>query len=95
MKRKTLAMAVVLVAVVVTLFWLQQPDRGWSARGKQGVVASTPDQIARGKYLVTAGDCIACHTSIGGMPYAGDREIPTPFGSFYSSNLTPDHDTGL
>lgn len=95
MKRKTLAMAVVLVAVLVALFWLQQPDRGWSARGKQGVVASAPDQIARGKYLVTAGDCIACHTSIGGMPYAGDREIPTPFGSFYSSNLTPDHDTGL
>jgi mono/diheme cytochrome c family protein len=51
--------------------------------------------IARGRYLVRAGDCEACHTAPGGVPFAGDRAIPTPFGTIYSSNLTPDPETGL
>jgi mono/diheme cytochrome c family protein len=53
------------------------------------------DEIARGRYLVRAGDCVACHTADGGAPFAGDRAIPTPFGTLYSSNLTPDPDTGI
>src|SRR5690349_4832713 len=49
----------------------------------------------RGAYLVTAGDCIACHSAIGGAPFAGGRGIDTPFGTVYSSNLTPDVATGI
>jgi mono/diheme cytochrome c family protein len=54
----------------------------------------TPEQ-ARGRDLVTAGDCIACHTAPGGEPFAGGRAIATPFGTIYSTNLTPDAATGL
>lgn len=61
--------------------------------------AHTPDATAqtlqRGGYLVRAGNCIACHTNRGGAPLAGGRAIDTPFGAVYSSNLTPDADTGL
>jgi mono/diheme cytochrome c family protein len=49
----------------------------------------------RGSYLVAAGDCIACHSAIGGPPYAGGRAIETPFGAVYSSNITPDVATGI
>ena len=49
----------------------------------------------RGRYLVTAGDCIACHTAIGGAPFAGGRAIETPFGTVYSTNITPDPGTGI
>ncbi|HYX66110.1 MAG TPA: c-type cytochrome [Burkholderiales bacterium] len=49
----------------------------------------------RGEYLVTAGDCIACHTAVGGAPFAGGRAIETPFGTAYSSNITPDAATGI
>ena len=49
----------------------------------------------RGAYLVAAGDCIACHTSIGGAPFAGGRAIETPFGTIYSSNITPDPASGI
>ncbi|MBW8906052.1 MAG: c-type cytochrome [Betaproteobacteria bacterium] len=49
----------------------------------------------RGAYLVAAGDCIACHTAIGGAPYAGGRAIETPFGTVYSSNITSDAATGI
>lgn len=52
-------------------------------------------QIGQGRYLALAGNCMACHTARGGVPWAGGRRIDTPFGGVYSSNLTPDPATGL
>lgn len=52
-------------------------------------------QIERGHYLVTAGDCVACHTAPGGKPFAGGLGIATPFGTIYSTNITPDKETGI
>jgi mono/diheme cytochrome c family protein len=51
--------------------------------------------IARGEYLARAGDCIACHTTRGGLAYAGGRPIATSFGTFYAPNITPDKETGI
>jgi len=67
-----------------------QPDTPAALR-----LAAQPDQIARGAYLARAGNCAACHTARGGAPYAGGRAIATPFGTVFSSNLTPDAATGL
>ena len=52
-------------------------------------------QLQRGKYLVQAGDCQSCHTDKNGAPFAGARAIPTPFGTIYSRNITPDDATGI
>ena len=51
--------------------------------------------VSRGAYLARAGNCMTCHTARGGEPYAGGRAIETPFGAVYTSNLTPDVQTGL
>ena len=51
--------------------------------------------IARGRNLVRAGDCAACHTAEHGKPFAGGRAVPTPFGTIYSTNITPDDATGI
>ncbi len=51
--------------------------------------------IERGAYLARAGNCMACHSARGGVPYAGGRGIDTPFGTVYASNLTPDPTHGL
>ena len=51
--------------------------------------------VAKGEYLARAGDCIACHTIPGGALFAGGRPMPTPFGTLYSSNITPDPATGI
>ena len=56
---------------------------------------ASADQIEQGRYLALAGNCMACHTTRGGTPFAGGRRIDTPFGGVYSSNLTPDPATGL
>jgi len=53
--------------------------------------------IKRGEYLAIAGDCIACHTNAAqdGKPYAGGLPMKTPFGTFYTPNITPDKETGI
>ena len=53
--------------------------------------------VARGAYLTNAADCVTCHTDVAhrGKPYAGGRAIATPFGTFYSPNITPDPKTGI
>ena len=53
------------------------------------------DQISRGAYLVLAGGCTTCHTEKGGMRFAGGRALKTPFGTFFSPNITPDRETGI
>ena len=59
--------------------------------------AAEPDAVARGAYLANAADCVACHTDSAhsGRPYAGGRALATPFGTFYSPNITPDPETGI
>ena len=56
---------------------------------------SDPELIARGQYLVTAGDCVACHTAPGGKPFAGNYRLNTPIGAIMTPNLTPDPETGI
>jgi mono/diheme cytochrome c family protein len=57
--------------------------------------AAADQAVSRGEYLVRAGGCFSCHTAAGGQPLAGGRALATPFGTFYSPNITPDPDTGI
>ncbi|HEY0749446.1 MAG TPA: cytochrome c [Steroidobacteraceae bacterium] len=52
-------------------------------------------QVRRGQYLVAAGDCMSCHIRDGGEPFAGGLGLNTPFGVIYTSNITPDKETGI
>jgi nicotinate dehydrogenase subunit B len=55
----------------------------------------TAETIERGRQLAAAGDCAVCHTAPGGAPNAGGRALETPFGTVYSTNLTPDPVNGI
>lgn len=61
------------------------------------LAADDDDAVARGKYVFDAADCVACHTDIAnqGPSLAGGRRLETPFGIFYSPNITPDEETGI
>ena len=57
-------------------------------------------EVRKGEYLAKLGDCVACHTDHGGgnkkgKPFAGGLPIKTPFGTIYSTNITPDKATGI
>ena len=51
--------------------------------------------IERGRYLAVASDCAACHTAPGGKPFAGGLAINSPLGTIYSTNITPDAESGI
>lgn len=51
--------------------------------------------VERGAYLTRAADCVVCHTAKGGVPFAGGRAFILPFGTIYSTNITPDMETGI
>ena len=83
-------------------------DRSWSRLalvafvllagfGRATAAAQAEDQalITKGEYLARAGDCIACHTRPEGALFAGGRPMLTPFGTIYTSNITPDPQTGI
>ncbi|TPN70637.1 cytochrome c, partial [Mesorhizobium sp. B1-1-5] len=53
------------------------------------------NEIQKGEYLARAADCVGCHTSNPSRPFAGGYRVPTPFGDVYSTNITPDLDTGI
>jgi mono/diheme cytochrome c family protein len=51
--------------------------------------------VERGEYLARAADCVVCHTATGGEPFAGGLGFRLPFGTMYSTNITPDTETGI
>ena len=55
------------------------------------------DEVERGRYLLQAAGCAGCHTDRDhdGETLAGGRALATPFGTFYSPNITPDPETGI
>ena len=50
---------------------------------------------AKGRYLVVAADCYACHTYRDGPPWAGGLPFDTPFGTIHATNISPDPENGI
>ena len=80
-----------LALVGLTFFCTVQVQAG------EPTTAPIPEKtlIERGQYVARLGDCIACHTAKGGAVMAGGLELATPMGTIYSSNITPDPETGI
>lgn len=74
---------------------LAVPAPSVSATDAPAAKAADAALVAHGEYLARAGDCIACHTAQGGKPFAGGLKFDTPIGAIYSTNITPEHDTGI
>jgi mono/diheme cytochrome c family protein len=94
--RAALALLVIALLLAALVVWLNRRDEDPLAGDGPGTsAAADPEQIARGAYLARAGNCMGCHTAQGGPAYAGGRGVPTPFGTIYTSNLTPDATNGI
>jgi mono/diheme cytochrome c family protein len=101
--------ALVIVAVIVTAYMVLQPGPTDFAKGKRVALSAYQAEdptgvppamrsaglIERGEYLARAADCAACHTVEGRVPYTGGRAFMLPFGTLYSTNITPDPDSGI
>ncbi|KOF52843.1 alcohol dehydrogenase, partial [Achromobacter sp. DMS1] len=83
MMKQTIAAALALCAA----------SAAWAAEGTPA--AADAQLVKQGEYLSRAGDCIACHTAKDGKPFAGGLGLDSPLGVIYSTNITPDKETGI
>src|SRR5258708_38301590 len=77
-------------AAAVAIPW-RRPIAAIEPRAPQSFDAAL---VKRGRELAALGNCNDCHTTRGGKSFAGGLAVPTPFGAIYSSNITPDPQTG-
>lgn len=91
---RILLVLVVAAALGVSVLWWLRP--GMLPKPLHPAKANTTTEaITRGEYLARAGDCVACHSEPNGKAFAGGRAMPTPFGSLFVPNITPDEETGI
>jgi mono/diheme cytochrome c family protein len=101
--------AIVVVAAAIALWIVRGPGpmafadgpkvaladyRGANPAGVPAALAQA-SVVERGAYLARAADCMVCHTTAGGKEYAGGLGFKLPFGTLYSTNITPDKGTGI
>ena len=109
--KKLALLVIVLVAIIAAGWWaLHAGDPTAFAKGKRVELADSKgpdptgapanlanaDLVARGEYLTRAADCEACHSAPEGKPFAGGLPFKLPMiGTIYSTNITPDQETGI
>lgn len=84
--------ALALISAVGSGYYMWQPEI--AVRDNRPLTFSA-ESINRGARIVQLGDCAVCHTSAKGKPMAGGLPLVTPFGTLFSTNLTPDWNTGI
>jgi mono/diheme cytochrome c family protein len=97
MGAKSLVVWVVIAVIVVAA------GGGIWASGHPEIAPTAPPDarsfdrrlVSRGEALAGLGACAVCHTREGGEPYAGGLPLATPFGTLYTTNITPDAGTGI
>jgi mono/diheme cytochrome c family protein len=104
------SLAVIAIAVIAIAVWIIRGPgpmafvdgpkaalsdyRGGNPTGVPAALAKA-SVVERGEYLAKAADCVACHTREGGKELAGGLGFKLPFGTLYSTNITPDKETGI
>lgn len=101
--------AIVGLGVIISAYIVLGPQPTGFAGGKTVSLGAYHDQdptgapaelkaaslVERGEYLTRAADCMVCHTAKDGTPFAGGLAFVLPFGTIYSTNITPDAETGI
>lgn len=96
----------VLLSILAMTSWGVSHAEGEAQASSNPAPASQSDSVladsvladsvlARGQYLAAIGNCVSCHTVAGRVKLAGGVPFETPFGVIYSTNITPDPDTGI
>jgi nicotinate dehydrogenase subunit B len=93
--RGVLASAAALSAATIGVATAVLPWRSIAPIARPDASVFSAATIARGQQLAALGDCAVCHTSLNGIINAGGLALETPFGIIYSTNITPDVETGI
>lgn len=94
-RRGAIATIAALCTAAVGIAAAILPWRSIAPIARPDVSVYSAATIARGRELAALGDCAVCHTETNGAINAGGRPLETPFGIVYSTNITPDVETGI
>ncbi|KAA5604053.1 c-type cytochrome [Roseospira marina] len=88
------AVLAILGVAAAGLWWFAAriPASPFDDRPASAAHATPPEQR---EYAARLADCVACHTTEHGAPFAGGRAMGSPLGTIYTTNITPDDDTGI
>ncbi len=86
-------LAAIVIVILGGIAWVWRPEIAPISASQE----STQDRrvIRHGASLAAIGNCNDCHVSNAGKAYAGGRSIPTPFGTIFASNISPEEETGI
>ena len=94
-KRLYLLLTATLIVVAGVLLWTLRTPASPFDKATSTEVSASPDLIRRGEYVARLGDCVACHSTPGNAPFSGGLPMATPAGKIYTTNITPDKETGI
>lgn len=94
-RRGALATAAALCAAVVGIAAAVLPWRTIAPIARPDASVFSVATLERGRQMAALGDCTVCHTIVNGVVNAGGRPLETPFGTIFSTNITPDVETGI
>jgi len=93
--RWLLAIAALLLLLAALVVWLNVRGEAPIESGSAPAPSADQKVVAHGAYLARAGNCMGCHTTVGGAEFAGGGAVNTPFGAVFVPNITPDVKTGI
>lgn len=88
-----IVVGIVVIGAAGLMVFANQPEIAAISRPDPGSFDKA--LVERGRVLANFGDCTACHTRPDGQPFAGNFPLKTPFGTIYTTNITPDPETGI
>ena len=94
-KRLCLLLTATLIVVAGVLLWTLRTPASPFDMATSTEASASPDLIRRGEYVARLGDCVACHSTPGNAPFSGGLPMATPAGKIYTTNITPDKETGI
>lgn len=75
--------------------WIQAGVMMFAILSASSAYSANVAEIKKGEYLARVGDCVSCHTAPHGKTYAGGLPMLTPVGKIFTTNITPDLETGI
>lgn len=95
LKRLSLIIAGLACMTVLATLWLMRTPASAFDNDVATKSAFPPELIRKGEYVARLSDCVACHSTPDSPPFSGGLAMATPVGKIYTTNITPDKNTGI
>ncbi|MDF7661886.1 cytochrome c [Erwiniaceae bacterium L1_54_6] len=93
-KRSISVVFILLIVILGYVAWVMRTPTD-NIAVSESLNPPSAELLKQGEYVARLSDCVACHSVPEGAPFAGGLKMATPVGNIYSTNITPDNETGI